>query len=149
MPPPTGQRWRGFRRASESNAIIKNRILNMNVSPLVRPILAAALFSAVPPESHGQVKPETARGFDCYIQAAEARMEARKTFLLAESDSNLNDQLVRGGRIQTVTPNGANPHNLVGGQLYDWIATMFIPGASMERLVLMLQDYDRRPHYFP
>lgn len=72
-----------------------------------------------------------------------------ETFLLAESDSDLNDQLVRGGRIQTVTPNGANPHNLVGGQLYDWIATMFIPGASMERLVLMLQDYDRRPHYFP
>jgi hypothetical protein len=121
----------------------------MNVSLLGRLILAAVLSSAMPPESHGQVKPETTRDFDCYIQAAEARMKARKTFLLTESDSNLNDQLVRGGRIQTVTPNGANPHKLAGGQLYDWIAAIFIPGASMERLVLMLQDYDHRPLYFP
>lgn len=123
--------------------------VNMNVSFADRLILATVIGFAMPAISHGQIKPETARDFNCYIQAAEARMDARKTFLLAESDSNLDEQLVRDGRIQTVTPNGANPHKLAGGQLYDWIATMFIPGAGMERLVLMLQDYDRRPLYFP
>jgi hypothetical protein len=54
----------------------------------------------------GRIKPETARDFDCYIQSAEARMDARKVFLLAESDANLNGQLVQGGRIQTLAPDG-------------------------------------------
>jgi len=97
----------------------------------------------------GRIKPETARAFDCYIQSAEARMDARKVFLLAESDSTLNDQLVQGGRIQTLAPDGTNPRKLSGGQLYDWIGSVFIPGASLDRLVLMLQDYDHRALYFP
>lgn len=97
----------------------------------------------------GRIKPETARDFDCYIQSAEARMDARKVFLLAESDANLNGQLVQGGRIQTLAPDGTNPHKLAGGQLYDWIGSVFIPGASLDRLVLMLQDYDHRALYFP
>jgi hypothetical protein len=97
----------------------------------------------------GQIKPETAHDFDCYIQSAEARMDARKAFLVAESDANLNDQLVHGGRIQATAPDGTNPHKLAGGQLYDWIGSVFIPGASLDRLVLMLQDYDHRALYFP
>jgi hypothetical protein len=113
--------------------------------------LALSICSvAVPAETpHGQIKPETAGAFDCYVQSAEARMNARKTFLLAESDANLKDQLVQGGRIQTVAPEGANPHKVTGGQIYDWIGSVFIPGASLDRLLLMLQDYDHRAVYFP
>ena len=43
-----------------------------------------------------QLKPETAQQFDCYVQSAEARMDARKAFLLADTDSALNEQIVRG-----------------------------------------------------
>jgi len=76
-------------------------------------------------------------------------MESRKTFLLAESDANWNAQIVRGGRIQTVAPTGVNPRKIAGGQLYDWIGSVFIPGAGLDRLILMLQDYDHRALYFP
>src|SRR5271165_986102 len=113
---------------------------------LAAAICCLAMPAATPQE---RVKPETARDFDCYIQSAEARMDARKTFLLADSDAALNEQLVRGARIETVAPNGANPHKLAGGQLYDWIGAVFIPGASLDRLLTMLQDYDHRPQYFP
>jgi hypothetical protein len=99
--------------------------------------------------SDGRLKPETVRDFNCYVQSAEARMDARKAFLLVDSDSALKGEVVLSRRIQTVTPNGANPHKLAGGQLYDWIASEFIPGASLDRLVAMLQDYDHRPQYFP
>ncbi len=95
------------------------------------------------------LRPETARDFDCYVQAAEARMDTRQPFVLADSDPNLNEQVVRQGRIQTVAPNGANPHKITSGQLYDWIGSVFIPGASLARLILMLQDYDHRAQYFP
>jgi hypothetical protein len=97
----------------------------------------------------GRFTPETARDFNCYVQSAEARMNARKTFLLAESDATLKDQLVHGGRIQTVAAEGTNPRKVAGGQIYDWIGSAFLPGASLDRLVLMLQDYDHRALYFP
>jgi len=96
-----------------------------------------------------QVKPQTMHDFECYVQSAEARMAARKAFVLAESDSALNEQLVRGEKIQTITANGPNPHKATGGMIYDWIGAVFIPGAPMDRLVRMLQDYVHRAKYFP
>jgi hypothetical protein len=95
-----------------------------------------------------QLKAETAQQFDCYVQSAEARMDARKVFVLADTDAALNRQIVRGQPPQTIEANGPNPHKLAGGQLYDWIGTIFIPGATLERLVRMLQDYDHRDRYF-
>jgi hypothetical protein len=96
-----------------------------------------------------QPKLETTQQFDCYIQSAEARMDARKAFLLADTDTALNEQIVRGQKIQTIEANGTNPHKLTGGQLYDWIGAAFIPGATLDKLVRMLQDYDHRARYFP
>lgn len=113
-------------------------------------LLVAFLSSlAVPAGLRAQLKPETQHDFDCYIQSAESRMDARQAFVLAGADAALNQKLVRGQKIETIAANGANPHKLAGGQLYDWIGTVFIPGASLDRLVRMLQDYDHRPQFFP
>jgi hypothetical protein len=97
----------------------------------------------------GQPKPQTAHEFECYIQAAEARMEARKAFLLADEDTALNKQLVTEKRVVTIPANGSNPHKLPGGHLYDWHGAVFISGATVERVIRMLQDYDHRPQHFP
>ena len=83
-----------------------------------------------------QLKPETAQAFDCYVQAAEARMDARKPLPVEES------------KIRTIEANGPNPHKLAGVQLYDWIGAVFIPGTTVDKLVRMLQDYDHRAQYF-
>jgi hypothetical protein len=93
-------------------------------------------------------KPESTRAYDCYVQAAEARMRAAKPFLVADSDAALNDQLVRSRKIATVPGNGPNPHKAPGGMINDWIATAFIPGATLQRTLRMLQDYDNRARYF-
>jgi hypothetical protein len=90
-----------------------------------------------------------AQPFDCYVQSAEARMEARKAFLLADADNALSEQIVRGQKVRTIEANGPNPHKLAGGQLYDWIGTVFIPGTTLDRLIRMLQNYDHRSEYFP
>ena len=96
-----------------------------------------------------QVKPETVHGFECYVQSAEGRLEGRKQFLIADSNQAFQNQLVTGHKVQTILPNGPNPHQLPGGQLYDWIGGVFIPGATLERTLRMLQDYDHRAQYFP
>ena len=95
--------------------------------------IVAGCLSAQPP------KPQTQPEFEAYVQSAEARMDARKAVPVAS----------RQKAVQTIEANGANPHKLSGGQLYDWIGTVFIPGASLEKLVRMLQDYDHRATYFP
>ena len=76
-------------------------------------------------------------------------MDSRPAFILAGADAGLNQKLTRGEKIETIAANGANPHKLAGGQLYDWIGAVFIRGASLDRLVRMLQDYDHRPQFFP
>ena len=105
-------------------------------------LLLAATLPAQP------LKPETVQAFDCYVQSAEARMRAGERFLATDSDAALQDQLVRGRKIVTIPANGANPHKLTGGMVYDWIGVVFIPGATVERTVRMLQDYDHRALYF-
>ena len=96
-----------------------------------------------------QVKPETVHAFECYVQTAEARLDARQQFLVADSNQEFNNQLIKGRKVQTVLPNGPNPHQVPGGQLYDWVGGVFIPGVNLERTLRMLQDYDHRAQFFP
>jgi hypothetical protein len=110
---------------------------------------AAAICAALLPALRAQgLKPETLRAFDCYVQSAEARLEARKPFLLADADAGLKARLLRGS-VETVAPNGPHPHKIVGGMIYDWIASVFIPGVTLDHTIAMLEDYDHRAQYFP
>src|SRR4051812_46897368 len=123
-----------------------------NRTVLSRGLFAAMAISqlALPVGLPAQtLKPDTQREFDCYVQSAENRMNAQRAFLRADSDSALNARLVRGQKVETILANGANPHKIAGAQLYDWVGTVFIPGAQLDQLVKMLQDYDHRGEYFP
>jgi hypothetical protein len=110
--------------------------------------LAFVLLAPAPFGAAQDVKPETDRGFDCYVQTAESRMDARPHFLFAESDTALQEKLVRGRQIVTLAGGGANPHKVAGGHVNDWVGSVFIPGATVARVVSMLQDYDHRAMYF-
>jgi hypothetical protein len=109
----------------------------------------AAIALALSPARAQQLKPQTASEFECYVQSAEARMAERKTFLLADADTALNRKVVNEKSVVTIAPAGGNPRKISGGHVYDWIGTVFIPGATVERTVRMLQDYDHRAQYFP
>lgn len=84
-----------------------------------------------------QLKPQTIQDYECYVQAAESKMPARKT------------PVASGAKVVTTPGNGANPHKISGAMVYDWIGTIFIPGVTVDRVVQMLQDYDHRARYFP
>jgi hypothetical protein len=96
-----------------------------------------------------ELKPETINDFECYVQSAEKRMDFRPVFLLTDSNTALNRQVLEEHRVATAPGNGANPHKLTGGHVYDWIGTVFIERATLERTIRMLQDYDHRAQYFP
>ena len=104
-------------------------------------LASIALALAAPAQPSGE--------FDCYIQSAEARMGARKAFLLVDTDPAQMQAVTRDQKIVLVPGNGPSPHKVKGGMIYDWIGTVFIPGATVERVVRMLQDYDHRTQNFP
>jgi hypothetical protein len=95
------------------------------------------------------LKPQTVHDFECYVQAAEARMAARKAFLATDDDAAMKTRVLRADKPETILANGANPHKITGAMLYDWIGVIFIPHTTVDRTVRMLQDYDHRPRYFP
>ncbi len=116
---------------------------------MAKPVLTAVTcWMAIPGVVRAQqLKPQTVSDFECYVQSAEARMAARKGFLLADGDPALKAQLMRG-KIVTTPVTGANPKKIAGGLLFDWVGTVFIPGATVDRTLRMLQDYDHRAQYF-
>ncbi len=76
-------------------------------------------------------------------------MGARTTFLAIDATPSEAQNLTRGARVVTVPGSGPNPHKIPGAMLYDWIGTIFIPRATVDRVVRMVQDYDHRSTYFP
>src|SRR5690242_855715 len=94
-------------------------------------------------------KPETLSAYACYVQTAESRMAARKTFLLVDAEPANVRALVHDRKLLTAPGNATNPQKIPGGMIFDWMGTIFIPGASVQRTIQMLQDYDHRADYFP
>lgn len=113
-------------------------------------LMVLALFClAIPVTTRAQqLKPETMRDFECYVQAAEQRMAARQAFLLADSAPALNDRLIRGHRVEIVPGYGANPHKVSGALIFDLVGSVFIPGTNLDQTLRLLQDYDHRAQYF-
>jgi hypothetical protein len=120
--------------------------MNLAGGRLGRLSLCLAIAALLPAQ---QLKPETERDFTCYVQSAEARMEAAKPFLLSDSDSALNERLVQGQQIPSLPANGPDPHKIAAGLIYDWVGLVFVPGGTLDRTIRMLQDYDHRAQYFP
>ena len=115
-----------------------------------RLLLAAAYLVVRGVPLPGQsLKPETIAGFDCYVRSAEQRMASRAGFLAADADPSLLEALMRNKEVRTVPGMGPNPHKIAGAMIYDWIGTVFVPNATTERVVRMLQDYNHRAQYFP
>jgi hypothetical protein len=95
-----------------------------------------------------ELKPDTMAAFDRYIRQAEQRLDERKPFLWADESPD-RARLVRQGQI-AVEPREAKPTTKVpDGLVHDWIGTVFIPGATLERTLKVMQDYDHKEAFRP
>jgi len=89
-----------------------------------------------------ELKPQTVQAFDRYMQQTAARVNAAKTFLWAD-ESPERARRVRQGEI-VVQPFTAQPDIAVpGGLIHDWVGSVFIPGATLEKTLALAQDYNR------
>lgn len=92
------------------------------------------------------LKPETVQAFDRYIRDTESRLDQRPlpgaTFLWADEDPQRQVQ-VRQGQVAIGNRNSKDTVPVPGGLIHDWIGAVFIPGAGLEKVLALVQAYDR------
>ena len=106
-----------------------------------------------------ELRPETVRAFDRYVELTEERMRAEveglSPFLwldrldVAEREEVL--ARLRSGEVvieRLRTRDGRDEVDIPSGMVHHWIGTVLIPGATLDRTIAMVQDYDRYPEIY-
>ena len=91
------------------------------------------------------LKPKTLQAFEDYIRDAEEAMQpalgGRGAFLWSDLNSNRSQQ-VKQGQISAQLWAGDWPVKIPNGLIHDWVGAVFIPGATVERVLALVQNYD-------
>jgi hypothetical protein len=107
-------------------------------------------FLVAPASASGaELKEETLKAWDAYIQKANSEMEDRlhSPFLWVDEVPD-RVQLVRAGTI-LVSPVGQhNPKPVPSGLIHDWIGAAFIPNAKLTDVLSTVGDYDHYKEFY-
>jgi hypothetical protein len=106
-------------------------------------ILWCAALSAI--SAGAELQKGTLEAFQGYVRATEARLDAMRGpghFLWADQSPERLRQL-REGQILIQPWNGKGDQEALGGLIHDWMGAVFVPGATLERTLAWVQDYDR------
>ena len=98
-----------------------------------------------------ELKPATVQAFDRYIQATEARLDGqvkgRGSFLWVDASPERLKQ-VREGHVLAERWSGRDEVKVTDGLIHDWIGAVFIPGATLEKTLAMVQNYDAHKNIY-
>jgi hypothetical protein len=99
-----------------------------------------------------KLEPQTVEAFDSYVKKAEQKLaerwEGKEPFLaLAESAAD-QKKLLRGDLLIRPTT-GQTPLEIPGGLIHDWSGAVFIPKATMEKVLVILQDFEQHAQLYP
>lgn len=127
-------------------------------------VLIAAAVAGVPSDGATgalsvDLKPATIAAFDRYVRAAEMRMdeEVRRpgAFLyldpLDPARRARAEAAVRRGEVvieQLEAREQGKTIEIPGGRVHHWLGVAFIPGATLEEVVTLLQDYGRHAQIY-
>ncbi len=92
-----------------------------------------------------ELKPQTVAAFEKYVRAAEGRIDERvrgPRFLWAD-ESPARLKALRDGQVVVEPVVGKGDVEVAGGLVHDWIGAVFVPGATLSKVLATVQDYDR------
>lgn len=113
------------------------------IAGLVGVVCFAQLASAA------DLHPKTVAAFDRYVAATEAQRRSRAPFLWIDGDTpaqRSQRDRVRGGELlieALETRDAGRPIDIPDGLVHHWLGAVFVPGATVEQAIALLQDYDR------
>ncbi len=82
------------------------------------------------------LSPATNQAFDTYVSAAEAKMDWK-----AHLPANAK-------KVEVQPWETKSPIEVENGLIHDWVASTLVPGASVEKAVMVFQDYDQYKKVF-
>jgi hypothetical protein len=98
-----------------------------------------------------ELKRETLNAFDEYVRNAEAQIDRRvrgeKSFLWLE-DNGERLAKARSGDVMIDHAGESAMTSISGGLIHDWIGGAFVPGASLEDVLAVVQDYDNHERFY-
>jgi hypothetical protein len=106
-------------------------------------------FLVAPAKSDGaNLKEETLKTWDAYIQAANSQMRdrVRGAFLWTDEVPERSHR-VRNGKI-LISSVGQNPKAVPSGLIHDWIGAAFIPNARLEDVLSAVRDYGHYKEFY-
>jgi hypothetical protein len=120
--------------------------------------LAADLLCAFP-ASAADLRPETLKAFDRYMQLTEAEFNSEtasgKAFLWVnrlppEQQTAAYEELRQGKAVieRLETRDNGKRLEIPDGMVHHWIGTVFIPGATLAVTLALVQDYDHHQDYY-
>ena len=119
--------------------------------------LAGRFWAAAP--AAAQLTPAAERGFERYVQFTEKRMSGEvgpgAAFLRIDGlpDAQRKSDLARleTGEViseQVTTSAAAAEIATPGALIHHWVGTVFIPGATLQQVLAIVQDYDHHQQYY-
>jgi hypothetical protein len=120
-------------------------------SRAIRQLMVMLIYAGslvAPSPSHGvELKEQTQRTWDAYLQAANPQMGSQIPFLWADQ---LPERLqrVRGGEILVSSVGQQNPKPVPSGLIHDWIGAAFISDARIEDVLSAVRDYGNYKVYY-
>ena len=118
------------------------------------------LGAQVPDVISAELKPETLEAFNQYIRATEARVDKEvahpDAFLYVEGlPQERREEVVaalKGGEIfmeelKGPDASGREPR-IPAGLIHHWIGDVFVPGATVQQTLDLVQDYDHHQDYY-
>ncbi|MGB0036475.1 MAG: hypothetical protein WBP79_13480 [Candidatus Acidiferrales bacterium] len=128
------------------------------IRPLIAVCLAVTLLVASPTDA-ADLKPKTVEAFNRYVQLTEEKIDSapasRNSNLWIESlpenrrvaaYAQLREGKVVIERLETMDRGNLIP--VPGGMIHHWIATVFIPGATLAETLALEEDYDHHQDCF-
>ena len=98
-----------------------------------------------------ELRPETLRAWDRYVQSADAAMQARlrpgSPFLWMDEERDRRQQ-VRAGEILVASVGEQNPRSVPSGLIHHWIGAAFIPNAKLSEVLGVVRDYAHYKDYY-
>jgi putative flippase GtrA len=141
---------------SVANFVAADRVVFKPGSHMWRPalLLMLALAASSAPVAAADLRPETLDAFNRYVRATESRMDGelhgKVAFLwvdrLPEAERlEAYARLKRGETVvsRLVTRDAGKEINSPYGLIHHWVGTSFAPHTTADRVVSLMQDYDR------
>lgn len=112
-------------------------------------VLLCVGFVATPVLSHGaELKQETLRTWDTYVQVANARLDSGQSRWFPVNSESEDRQRLRSGEILISQVGQKNPKPVPSGLIHDWIGTAFMPNATLDGVLSALRNYNAYQDFY-